>query len=240
MEALLYREDTDPTTVSRESWNSTSRDSHNLLWIDLEDPTDEQVATITKEFGFDARAVAAVKQVRGRPMVRIYRDHFVVTVQAINVEDASTSRLHPIEIDIIVGPDGGLSKPFGGLATQVGGQATWSERCDDAELLEVGRAYAQAAAAEGWRGPLNVQLRRPRNVGPVALELNGRFGGGTAARACLGFDDIAEVVNRFLPGAAFPTISAPESDSVQKYLFSYAVPREGVRALQTQGRWSRD
>ena len=142
-------------------------------------------------------------------------------------------------VHVIVGPDGEVSRPFGGVATQTGGQATWTAPCGDAGLLDVGRAYGRAAAAEGWRGPLNIQLKHPKDTAPIAFELNGRFGGGTSARACLGFDDIAEVVNRFVPGVRFPVLPAPDAESVQKYLYTYPVPRAAATALRATGRWSR-
>jgi Mg2+ and Co2+ transporter CorA len=56
-----------------------------------------------REFRFDRRAMVTVKQANRRPIVRVYRDHFVVTVQAVDVEDDSTARVHVIEIDVIVG-----------------------------------------------------------------------------------------------------------------------------------------
>ena len=143
-------------------------------------------------------------------------------------------------VQVVVGPDGDVSESFGSLNKQVAGQAIQNRRCDDPEVLEVGRAYAVAAAAEGWKGPLNVQLKRTSAGGLVAHELNGRFSGGTAARVYLGFDEVAEVINRFLPGAAFPSISAAESDVVQRYLFSCPVPRVGLAALERAGRWSRE
>lgn len=142
-------------------------------------------------------------------------------------------------VQVVVGPDGHISNPFATLSTQVGGQAVRSQRWDDPELLKVGRAYALATAVEGWRGPLNVQLKRTPAGALVAHELNGRFSGGTAARVYLGFDEIAEVMRRFLPSTAFPSIAPSESDVAQNYLTSYPVPREGVVALRTFGRWSR-
>ena len=142
-------------------------------------------------------------------------------------------------IMVIIGPDGGVSNPFGSLAIHVGGQGTRLTRFDDPELLELGRAYARATAAEGWRGPLNVQLLRSRDGKLTAFELNGRFGGGTGARAVLGYDEIAEVVSRFVPAADFPPIGAGEADIAHRYNRSYPVPREGIAALQTIGRWSR-
>ena len=142
-------------------------------------------------------------------------------------------------LQIVVGPEGSVSRPFGTLSAHVGGQAVRSERCNDADLLEIGRAYALAAAAEGWKGPLNVQLKRSRTSGLLVHELNGRFSGGTAARAYLGFDEITEVMNRFLPNADFPSTPASEADVTQNYQYSSPILRDGVLALQTSGRWSR-
>lgn len=85
-----------------------------------------------------------------------------------------------------------------------------------------------------------MQFKRTPEGALVAHELNGRFTGGTATHCYLGFDEIAEVIGRFLPGAAFPSIPASGSDVSQKYLSSYPVPPEGVVALRTFGRWRRD
>ena len=86
------------------------------------------------------------------------------------------------------------------------------------DLLEVGRAYSRALAVEGWKGPMNVQMKRMPRGDFVAYELNGRFTGGTAARTLLGFDEVAEVIARFLPGADFPSISVAPAELVQNYL----------------------
>jgi len=143
-------------------------------------------------------------------------------------------------VQVIVGPRGAISRPSGWLATFAGGHAVENRRCEAPELLEAGRAYALAAAAEGWKGPLNVQLKRTPEGGLVAFEVNGRFSGGTAAAAHMGFDDIGECIARFLPGTAFPPLSTSESDGVQKYLRSWPVPRRGVAALQASGTWRRE
>jgi len=142
-------------------------------------------------------------------------------------------------VQVIVGPGGAISKSFGAVSTQFGGQAIFSRRCDDADLLDVCRAYAVAAAVEGWKGPLSVQLKRTSEGAFVAFEMDGRVGGGTAARMFMGFDDVAEVIERFVPEAAFSSIATNQSDAVQKNLSSYPIPREGVAALRTSGRWSR-
>lgn len=141
-------------------------------------------------------------------------------------------------VKVIVGPDGALSEPCGLLSALVGGQAIQHSRCHDPELLEVGRAYAQAAADEGWKGPMFVQLKRTPESALVAHDMNGRVSGGTAGRIYLGSDEMAEIISRFLPGVAFPSISTPEASAVQKYLTSYPLPRAGIAALMTKGRWS--
>jgi carbamoyl-phosphate synthase large subunit len=140
-------------------------------------------------------------------------------------------------VQIVVGPDGNTSSPFGALNTQVGGLGTEMTRCDDPELLEVGKAYARALAAEGWRGPLNVQLKRDIEGKLMAFELNGRFGGATAGRALLGFDEVGEAVNRFLASADFPRIARSDADTVQRYNHSYAIPPDGPETLERQDGW---
>ena len=142
-------------------------------------------------------------------------------------------------VQIMIALDGRISEPFAGVNTAVGGRAAEYRRSDDPDLLEVTRAYARAAAAEGWRGPMNVQLKRTPGGGFVAFELNARFSGGAAARIHLGFDEIGELVRWFLPGRAFPQATALHADLVQRYLRSYPLPREGLATLRTTGRWSR-
>jgi len=143
-------------------------------------------------------------------------------------------------IQVVLGPDTTFSTLFGGLATQVGGQSTQIARCEDPKLLEVGRAFSVAALAEGWKGPLNVQLKRTTEGEYIAYELNGRFTGGTAARTLLGFDEVAEVVTRFLPDADFPPSPPLRIKVVQNYLASYPVSFAGTIDLETSGRWSRN
>lgn len=142
-------------------------------------------------------------------------------------------------VEVVVGPDGAVSSAFSNLCTMVGGQPVRSERPKDADVLEVGRAYALAAAREGWRGPINIQLKRTPDGRFVAYELNGRFSGGTIARTMMGFDETGDVIRRFLPWADFPHIEGPHADAVQSYLRGFPVPRGGVEALRSCGRWAR-
>jgi carbamoyl-phosphate synthase large subunit len=142
-------------------------------------------------------------------------------------------------VTVIVGPDRTLSRPFAWLCRLVGGQSIDGGRCDDPHLLDICTAYASAAAEEGWAGPVNMQWKRTPEGRFVAFELNGRFGGGTAARTVLGFDEVGEAIRMFLPGADFPVLAERECDAVQKYLRTYPVPRDGVAALRRSGEWRR-
>ena len=84
-----------------------------------------------------------------------------------------------------------------------------------------------------------MQLKRTADGSFVAFELNGRFGGGTAARTILGFDEVGVAINTFVPAAAFPLRKEPECDAIQKYLRSYPIPRDGIEALRRSDKWLR-
>ena len=142
-------------------------------------------------------------------------------------------------VQVFVGPDGAVSNSFGTVSAETGTYATEYRRRDDRDLLELGHAYACAAAAEGWKGPLNVQLKRTNAGQLVAFELNGRFTGGTGPRAVLGFDEIREVMMRFLPGVEFPALAGPQCEVAQSYFRSYPVIAEGITALESSGQWLR-
>jgi carbamoyl-phosphate synthase large subunit len=141
-------------------------------------------------------------------------------------------------LQVVIGPDGASSPGFSTVSTQFFGQAIRTERYDDPELLELAQAYARAAASEGWRGPLNVQVKRGRDGKPFAHELNGRFSGGTAARAYLGFDEPAEVIKRFLPAKVFPSVSATDSSIVQNHMHTLPIPVEALTVLRARGSWA--
>ena len=142
-------------------------------------------------------------------------------------------------VQIIVGPDGELSEPFGCESTFVAGESSEIRRCRDPALAAISRAYARAAVAEGWKGPLNVQLVRDHDGKLVAHELAGRFTGGTAARTFMGSDEVGEVIKRFVPGAVLPPLVTSACDVVQNYVTSHAIPRQALATLKKSGKWFR-
>ena len=141
-------------------------------------------------------------------------------------------------VQVFVGPDGAVTRSFGTVSLETSGHATEYRRCDDRDLLELGQAYGKAVAVEGWKGPLNVQLKRTAAGKLFAFEVNGRFTGGTAPRAVLGFDEIGEVMRLFLPDVDLPPLGDSGADVAQSYLCSFPLPRDALSALKTTGAWS--
>ena len=61
----------------------------------------------------------------------------------------------------------------------------------------MGRRIAEAFAAEGWRGPLNIQCQRAGDGRLLVHEFNGRFTGATSDRWMLGFDEVGETIELY-------------------------------------------
>jgi len=51
------------------------------------------------------------------------------------------------------------------------------KRIENTGLTALGKRWAEALAAAGWRGPLNIQCQQDGESGFIAFELNGRFTG---------------------------------------------------------------
>src|SRR5829696_1856394 len=111
---------------------------------------------------------------------------------------------------MIIGPDGAFSEISLIRNLQVGGQAIRTEKVEDAQLLDLAQRYGGAMRREGWVGPVNTQSKRAADGRFVSFEMNGRFGGGTAARTQFGYDEVGIAIRAFLPGVQFP--SFPEEN----------------------------
>lgn len=106
----------------------------------------------------------------------------------------------------------------------------------DADGLALGIKCAEAFAAAGWRGPINVQCQRTPGGELLAYEFNGRFTGATAARMMLGYDELAIALQHF---AEVALISPDRSTAsyVVKQPVSCAVLPEIQSVLETHGVW---
>ena len=85
-------------------WPRLCSDDANLLWVDLEAPSDQELAGVVDVLGIDPRAVATTRRPERRPAVRFYRAHALVTGVAVEVETLSAPpRLSVIPLDLFVG-----------------------------------------------------------------------------------------------------------------------------------------
>ncbi len=140
---------------------------------------------------------------------------------------------------MIIGPDGAFSEISLIRNLQVGGQAIRTEKVEDAQLLDLAQRYGEAMRQEGWVGPVNTQSKRAANGRFTSFEMNGRFGGGTAARTQFGYDEVGIAIRAFLPGVTFPGFPEEDSTVVLKTLTSFALPARGVEQLRRTGTWKR-
>ena len=79
-------------------------DEDNLLWVDVDAADEADVDHVVHTFGLDPRTVDIIQRTNRRPLVRVFRDHFVVVALALDVhEHREQSAITVIEIDIVVG-----------------------------------------------------------------------------------------------------------------------------------------
>jgi hypothetical protein len=140
---------------------------------------------------------------------------------------------------MIIAPDGAASEIFACRNIQVGGQAVCNQRVSEPGLIDMGRRYGEASHREGWVGPVNIQAKRTNEGAFVTFEMNARFGGGTAARAQMGFDEVGMAIRAFLPDVDLPALAGEPADVVQKALTSAPLPRGPADELKRTGRWRR-
>jgi Mg2+ and Co2+ transporter CorA len=103
LRARLFREEHEPQEVSEADWEKLPKDPANLLWVDLESPTDDDLKRVAQIIELDPRAAAILRDPQKRPLVRVYKDHFVVTaVTAALLQDSPLQRIERIEVDLLV------------------------------------------------------------------------------------------------------------------------------------------
>jgi biotin carboxylase len=100
-------------------------------------------------------------------------------------------------IQAFIAPDGAVTGVFVTIHVMNQGISRHVEASSCPQALSLGHRTAEAFAAEGWRGPLNIQCQRRDDDAYTIYEYNGRFTGATAARALLGFDELAMALQAF-------------------------------------------
>ncbi len=118
------------------------------------------------------------------------------------------------------------------------GFSTKVERIVNKHLTEVGERWAEALAAAGWCGPLNIQCQQSEEGDFVAFELNGRFTGATAARYYLGHDELGYLLHDRL-GQMPSENHTPVGLQPIKYFRTIGVGQTDVEVLERCHIWDR-
>jgi hypothetical protein len=147
--------------------------------------------------------------------------------------------LHQIACQAIIGPDGRLRGLICTLVELVMGRCERTYCLDDAAVGDVARCYAEAFAAEGWVGALNLQGRRDGSGAFRVYELNSRFISATAARMHLGFDEVGMLVQAFAGRRSPPRPAVGRLGIVTKSLADFPISPSDIEPLKIEGRWQR-
>ncbi|MET0103560.1 MAG: hypothetical protein ABW072_00260 [Sedimenticola sp.] len=144
-------------------------------------------------------------------------------------------------VQVLISQKGAIISSFGFVSKMVMGRCEQIAIADDHELIEIAHGFARSAIEEGWRGPLNIQFKKDGVHGYQAIEMNGRFSGGTSGRLYLGFDEVRELLNEWfgdevVPGSPFQGITTSVKRSLTDFAFSqeYALDLERNKIWESQ------
>jgi magnesium transporter len=82
----LAKEGFDPARVS-----DHLEEPDSLVWLDLEDPTDEELAMLQEEFGLHPLAVEDARHRGQRPKVEVYEKYFFLVMHAVQLKEGELS-----------------------------------------------------------------------------------------------------------------------------------------------------
>lgn len=234
---------------------------HDLPYVDSVPANEpDAVARLLERYGYPL--VAKPRQGNGSRGVRIVFDdlqraavatlpdylmqpYFEPEAELANWRDLGRDRtplfhappLRQIACEAVIGPDGKVRGQASTIAELVMGRLESTWRLDDPGVDEVVRRYAEAFAAAGWVGALNLQGRRDGDGRFNVYELNGRFTGGTTARLHPGFDEVALLVEAFTGHRLPPRKCVGPRGVVIKSLTEFAMNPADVEQLQSDGLW---
>lgn len=102
--ARVFRAGRPPASAELADWRSLCQDDANLLWVDLEAPTDQELARAVEVLSIDPRAAELARRTNRRPLARSYPGHLLVTVLSLDVHETGASpRIRVAELDLFVG-----------------------------------------------------------------------------------------------------------------------------------------
>lgn len=77
-------------------------DPNNLVWVDLDCPTSEEIDVLRREFGFHELAIEDAAKRGQRPKLDSYEDFYLMVLYAVSFDESSL-RIDEHELDIFVG-----------------------------------------------------------------------------------------------------------------------------------------
>jgi carbamoyl-phosphate synthase large subunit len=141
---------------------------------------------------------------------------------------------------VIINKNQKVEEIFTFVAKMVAGKCERMDIYDNPILKEITRKFAEAAILEGWRGPFNIQLKKDSKHGFQAIEMNGRFSGGTSARYHLGFDEVGKTINDWMSNDIISNTVYPKGNKVvTKILADYPINQSNVDQLINKKVWTR-
>jgi carbamoyl-phosphate synthase large subunit len=143
-------------------------------------------------------------------------------------------------LQALIGPAGALEHLVCTTNIMSGRNARAVAVDDDPAARAIGERCAAVFAAQGWRGPLNVQCQPDRDGKLAIHEFGLRFTGASGARWLLGYDEIGAAVRAFTGVSLEPRFPARDSPGVAvETLRARAADLEAVRMLAERGEWTR-
>jgi carbamoyl-phosphate synthase large subunit len=141
-------------------------------------------------------------------------------------------------VQAFIAPDGEIAGVFATCNTMRYGKSERIRIDDDPEASALGRRCAQVFAAQGWRGPLNIQCQRAPSGELLIYEFNGRFTGATAGRFLLGYDEVGLALRTFVGWDDGSSRTPPSrAREVVKLPQSRVVDPGVTAALERTGHW---
>ena len=137
----------------------------------------------------------------------------------------------------LIGPDGSIVHIICTQNVMSSRNARTITIDDDPAARAIGKRCMAVFAAAGWRGPLNVQCQPGADGTLLIHEFNARFTGATAARACLGFDEIGAATQAFTGRTMAALASRPTPGRAFEGLAARVAGAAEIATLSRAGEW---
>jgi carbamoyl-phosphate synthase large subunit len=143
-------------------------------------------------------------------------------------------------IQALIAPDGSPAHVICTRNMSKQRRSKWVEPDPDDRSRRLGTACAEAFAAEGWRGPLNIQCQKSADGALFIHEFNGRFTGATVDRWLLGYDEVGAAIERFT-GRSIASTHEPRAASLEAFesLIARGADPRKVESLTRNRVWRR-